>query len=256
MKLTIVSSSGLTNHIIPEFKALGVWTDSPKEADVVINKDPAVGVWTWGKKLTVFWEIDEFLNIGKKHYDHIDMSKVGLHYITHKTYQKHRPNSQVLPMAVRLEDIQSAGHIFDYVHVGRIEDSPVYRNRLNKLIELHQQGQHFAILSTNSYEDYMTKLSNGMFIVDILPFNPDNGLSCLHVRVFEAMATGCLMVEEDPILDELFVKGKHYLPLSEFGKATVKQYEDVSLASFNEIKEKHTWKHRAEQMLKDIQERL
>lgn len=82
----------------------------------------------------------------------------------------------------------------------------------------------------------------------------------LNMRVFEAMATGkCLLTDEIPTLLELFEPGKHLMTFRTIDEAVMKtkmllqdhEFRNaIGQAGLKEILDKHTYKHRALELLK------
>lgn len=250
MKIYFATQSDVPNPLREELSKRGLASESP-DADIVVNRDPCMGVFTRGKKLTIYWEVDEFLNIGKNHYGHIKPEWVDIRYIATPSSQSHRPGIPTLMNAANLP--KKTKKVFDYVYVGRLDDSPLYASRVERLVELNREG--LAILPNAPYEKYLEYLGMGEVIVDLIPKNPENNLFNLHMRVFEAMVRGCLMVDDDTVLKDIFVKDVHYTTLDRFGKITKEEARKIAENSRQEVLKKHTWAHRAEQLLKDIHER-
>lgn len=179
MKISVVSElhNSVYNAIVYELKHRGLYGDG----DVVLNIDPCVGVFTQGKK-TLFWERDDFLNINSRHYDHlIDM--VDIHYIVHPEYLQYRSNAKVLPFAFedRYVDIKKIKK-YEFGFGGSLIPIDIYVERieyLNKINEVY-------FFRDRDYKQYLSKMAQCEYIIDGLPRNPNNNLSCLHPLFYEA----------------------------------------------------------------------
>lgn len=248
---------GAHPYIIKELKKRGLYTDNFEEADIVWNIDSIhhVGIKK-GKKLTIYWELDDFLMAGKN--DHF-YKEADILYVNMPEYIYHYPNgTKILRVAADPDIMKEAPVVkdFDYSFIASIEPLPVYRERiflLDKLFKKSTQIGQKILVSQGLGQEYVNLLSRGKVILDIPPLN-DNGYSCLHMRIYEAMAVGCLMVRHHPMMDRLFEKDVHYVTLDKFGTITDEEIEKIKNNSRKLIIEKHTWSHRVDQVLQDIYE--
>lgn len=241
----------ISNGIVKELKKRGLFSET--NPDVVINIDPVHGKFTRGKK-TILWELDDFLNIGKPHYDEI-AQYVDIRYINHASYLEYYPEgTKVLPTAIDPDILPIPGEpIVKYIFVGSIEPIGIYQNRLIELNKLFAYGEDFYI--TNGKDDFnshLERIVKGEVFVDVLPSNPDNGLSCLHTKIYQAMALSCVMVKFDPILNEQFVKDVHYVTLEKFGKITRLQADKIHRESREYVLKHHTLSNRVDTILQDL----
>ena len=245
---------------VRELMKRGIYTDILEEADVVVNIDSIYNAGIKkGKKLTIYWEVDEFMMCGKnpQFYDQADIIYINMsEYLSY-----YPPGTKVLKMAVDPEEIREYPVVkdFDYVFIGSIEPLPVYRERLlllDKILKLSMHIGKKVLVSHGLGEEYPKLLSRGKVILDFLPMVPESGNVCIHQKLYEAMAVGCVMMNHHPFLDKLFQKDVHYVTLDKFGLITDEEIQRVKEASRKLILEKHTWKHRVDQLLEDIYEKL
>ncbi|WP_338621131.1 glycosyltransferase [Paludibacterium sp. THUN1379] len=97
-------------------------------------------------------------------------------------------------------------------------------------------------------------------------FNLHNGSFGMHARVLEGMGCGSAMFVHTGCFDDTefdikrhFSPGEHYLPLSiEQGAETLRywrerrsQLRDIGLRAAEEVRLRHTWRHRAREILSD-----
>jgi hypothetical protein len=240
-----------------------MYIDDPLSADVVINMDPVNMAFCCGKKMTIFWIVDDFMYAGMENYYSEHMKKSDLIYITHERYSGYFPEKiRFLPMACDPDELKY-GLVkpdFQYIFVGAIELNPLYHNRIRILDSLLKKGEDFYITNGKTtiaevdHDDYMKRIARGKIFVDVLPKNPRNGLSCLHAKIFEAMLLRCVMVEYDSILDTIFEKDVHYLTTDRFGKIDDETCEKVKKNAQFLLLQKHTWEHRVNKILADIKE--
>lgn len=251
--------AGAHPYIIKELKKRNLYTDRVDEADVVWNIDSIhhVGIKK-GKKLTIYWELDDFMIAGrnKEFYDQADIL-----YINMPEYMYfYPPKTKVLRVACdpEIHKEYPVEKDFDYAFIGSIEPLPVYRERiflLDKLLKHSMKIGQKILISHGAGEQYMRLMSRGKIILDFLPQEP-NGNVCIHMRLYESMAVGCLMVHYHPFLDKLFTKNEHYVTLDRFGVMTETEIKRIKENSRRLMIEKHTWSHRVDQVLEDIYERI
>lgn len=238
-------------NVINFLKKMGLYSDNP-EADIVWNIDSIYNVGLKrGKKLTIYWEVDDYMNPGSNYnrgwYD------VDLLYIVHEEYKGYYPDkAKILRVAAdpdfhREHPIQK---FCDYIFVGSIEFLEVYFNRIVILDHLLRTGADMFI-TYGTHEKYPYLMSLGRVILDVIP-KSKSGNACLHGRIYEAMATGCLMIDYHPMLDRIATKDVHYVTYEKFGKITPEEIDRIKKASREHILKNHTFKHRIDQVLKDI----
>lgn len=241
-----------THLIIKEMKREGVFTE--EEADIVLNIDSIHNIGLKkGKKLTLYWETDDFIKKGSntEYYDQSDIV-----YTVSKWYLPYYPD-HAKPLRMACDpDIHKEvkiNKIFDYVFVGSIEPLPTYENRIILLDQYLRSDARMAIMY-GSKADYARNMSMGKVIMNILPRLGDD--FCLNTKCFEIMATGCLMINYHPILDEVATENVHYVGLEKFGNITDEEIYDIKTASRKHMVENHTWNHRVKEIIKDCRERL
>lgn len=244
--------------VIPILKKMNLYTDDLENADIVWNIDSIHNKGLKkGKKLTIYWELDDYMIAGRNNvfYDDPDLL-----YIVHPEYKKYYPEkAKILRMAAEpsFHYERDVPKDFDYCFVSSLEPLPVYENRIYALDRLAKRAFEIGqtiLVGYGSREDYPKLLSRGKVILDILPYlsHPADRV-CIHGRLYESMAVGCLMVDTNPALEAIFEKDKHYLDIERFGEVTDEEIERVKKASREEILAKHTWQHRVDQVLADIQ---
>lgn len=240
--------------VIDKFIKHGAEIVPANEADVVLNVDSIHNTgFKKGKKLTLYWEVDDYLMLGKnkEYYDNADIT-----YIVSQHYLPFYPaGTKVCQMGADPDFHKEDKTVekFDYIFVGSMELLPCYEQRLVVLDRLMRDG-HEIFHTYGSKEDYPKNLSRGKIILNILPRH--NGYACPNTKVFEAMAVGCLMISHDPVLDYMGEAGKHFLTLDRFGKVSDEEIEAVKKAAREHIVNGNTWEHRVLQMIGDIKERL
>ena len=223
------------------------------DGDVVFNVDSihTKGIKK-GKKLTIYWEWDNYMSLGKNKelYDQANIVYVGAKFYL----PFYPPGTKVLYTSVNPERMKEIDvPKFDYVYVGSIEPLPVYEDRIKTLDGLLRSGRE-VFITYGSQDDYVKNLSRGKIILNILP--KAFGYTCVNLKVYEAMAVGCLMTDYNPILDEIAEKDIHYLTLDKFGQVSDEEIKSIKQASREHILKNHTIAHRVQQVIKDIQERL
>ncbi len=232
--------------IIKTLKKKGLYTENPN-AEIIWNIDSIHNIGLKrGTKLTVYWEIDDFMNPGSNPQNY----GVDLLYISHEENLISYPKGTKVLMCAADPDFhkeQPTEKICDYIFVGSIEPLPVYSNRLYVLDKFLRSGASMFI-TYGSLDNYPRLMSQGKVILNILPHV--NGRTGINQRVFEAMSTGCLMVDDYHSL--IGVKDVHYTTLDRFGKITDDEIESIKKASRELIVSKHTWGHRVDQVVKDI----
>lgn len=250
---------GAYPYIIHELMKRGLYVRNHEDADVVWNIDSIhdVGLRK-GKKLTIYWELDDFMIHGRNpHY----YNEVDLLYVNMPDYIYHYPsNTKVLRVAADPDIMKESPIIkdFDYVFIGSIEPLPVYMKRiaiLDQLFKFANKNSLKMMISHGMGQSYVDLMSRGKVILDVPP-EQTNGYSCVHMRIFESMAIGCLMMPYHPTLDKLFTRGEHYLTLDRMGYVTDEEINRIKTASRKLIIEKHTWSHRVDQVLEDIKQCL
>lgn len=247
-------------NIVRELNKRGIYTEHIEEADVVLNIDSIYnnGIKK-GKKLTIYWEVDDFMMCGKnpQFYEQADLLYINMsEYINN-----YPPGTKILRMAVDPEVIKEypVEKDFDYVFIGSIEPLPVYHERLlilDKLLKISMHKGLKVLISHGLGEEYPKLLSRGKIILDTLPIVPESGNICIHQKLYEAMAVGCVMMPYHPFLDKLFIKDVHYVTIDRFGQISDEEIQRVKTNARKLIIEKHTWAHRVDQLLADIYEKL
>lgn len=251
---------GAHPYIIKELIKRDMYTQDVNNADVVWNIDSIhdVGIKK-GKRLTIYWELDDFMIHGKNPQFY---SEADILYVNMPEYIYHYPERTKILRVACDPDIHREAEVlkdFDYSFIGSIEPLPVYMNRIAILDKLLKKSVHLKqkiLISHGGGQEYVNLMSRGKIILDIMPIEPQSGNVCLHMRLYESMAVGCLMVLYHPFLDKLFQKDVHYVTLDKFGLMSDEEIEKVKVASRKLMIEKHTWSHRVEQVLQDIYEHL
>jgi hypothetical protein len=255
-----VQTVGPHSYVISELESRGLYTSNYDVADVVWNIDSIhhVGMKK-GKKLTLYWEADEFMICGKnkQFYEQADINYINMsEYINF-----YPPGTKCLRMAVNPEIMKEypVPKDFDYTFIGSIEPLPVYSQRLyllDKCLKHSMKIGQKILVSHGLGLEFPKLMSRGKVILDFLPLVPETGNICIHQRLYESMAVGCVMVNYHPFLDRLFKKDVHYVTFDKFGTITDEEIQRVKENARKLIVEKHTWKHRVDQVLNDINEKL
>lgn len=240
--------------VIDKFVKHGAELVPVEDADVVLNVDSIHNTgFKKGKKLTLYWEVDDYLMLGKntQYYEQADITYI----VSHRYLPFYPAGTKVCQMGADPDFHKEDKTVekFDYIFIGSLELLPCYEQRHVVLDKLMRAG-HQIFHTYGTQKDYPKNMSRGKVILNVLPYY--NGYACPNTKVFEAMAIGCLMINYDPVLDDMGEINKHYLPLSEFGKVSDEQIEAVKKASREHVINNHTWEHRALQMIKDINEHL
>lgn len=240
---------GYTPNIIEAFRKRGVLSD---DGDIVLNIDSIHNTkLRKGKKLTLYWEIEDYRLLGSNP----DFYNVDILYIGHKRYLPYYPkNTKVMYLACDPEYHKphpTQKPIFDLVFIGGIEYIPSYEERINFIHDMQMCGRDFAIMY-GKREDYTRYTAMGRKILNFL--HKINGNTQINTKVFEAMAMGCLVNNYDSILDELFTPMVHYVPYLMLDTVTEQQAERIKKQSREYVVNNHTWDHRVTQVLNDIYE--
>jgi len=238
--------------VIEALKKKGLYTENPN-AEIIWNVDSIYNNQIKrGTKLTIYWELDDFLNPGHNpHFYNVDLL-----YINSPDYINYYPKGTKILRVAANPDFHKElpiEKICDYIFVGSIEPLPVYWERIGILDRLLRSGANMFI-TFGVQANYPELMSKGRVILNILP--KTNGRVCVNQRFYEAMATGCLMVDHHPMMDEIATKGVHYLTFDDFGTINPERIDKIKKASRELIVSKHTWAHRIDQVVKDIQEKL
>lgn len=234
---------------------MGIYEPDLENADYVLNIDSIhhVGMKK-GKKLTIYWELDDYMTAGnnKPLYDQADLL-----YIVHPEYRMFYPTkTKILPVAADpdFHKEHPVQKLCDYIFVGSMEFLEVYFNRIITLDRCLRSGADmFITYGTKTKYPYLMSL--GRVILDVIPKHA-SGRVCMHAKIYEAMATGCLMVDYHPYMDRIATLNVHYLSFDKFGKATVEEIERIKKASRELIISRHTWKHRINRIISDIHDLL
>lgn len=249
-----IETTAIAKSFRKELLKRNLYTEDIENADIVFNLDSIhkTGIKK-GKKLTFYYEIDDFMHRGKNVHWYFNSSLV---YIVHPyNLGNYPPNTRVMPPAVDPEVHKPLGieRPYDYVFVGNIEPLSVYEDRILTLGRLGLNPFSMAIFCGKG-NDYVRDSNLGKIILNILP--REGEAHCINARNYEAMAMGCLMVNEAPGLEVIGEKNKHYLTLDKYGKVTDEEIATISKASREHVLANHTWSHRVDQLLADIKERL
>lgn len=247
---------GPHSYIAQELDKRGLYTQDLDNADIVWNIDSihTKGIKK-GRVLTIYWEVDEFMICGRNTQFY---SQADLNYINMSEYLPYYPpGTRCLRMAVNPDEMKEYPVIkdFDYSFIGSIEPLPVYRERLlllDKVLKKSMRIGQKVLVSHGLGEEFPRLMSRGKIILDFLPIVPETGNICIHQRLYESMAVGCVMLNYHPFLDRLFQKDVHYVTFDRFGSMTDEQIHTIKENSRKLIVEKHTWKHRVDQVLNDI----
>jgi hypothetical protein len=238
--------------VIDTLEKKGLYTENPN-SEIVWNVDSIHNSkLKRGVKLTIYWELDDFMSPGHnpQFYD------VDLLYINSPDYLSYYPKgTKILRVAANPDFHRElpVEKVCDYIFVGSIEPLPVYWERIGILDKFLRSGENIFITygNINNYPELMSK---GRVIINILP--KIDGRVCINQKFYEAMATGCLMVDYHPMMDDIAIKDVHYTTLDRFGKITDEEINKIKKASRELIVSKHTWGHRVDQVVKDINEYL
>ena len=257
MKIVINTDSpngSYTYNLVNEIKKRGLYTED-LDADVVFNIDSIhkKGIRK-GKKLTIYWEIEDYRFLGG---NKLFYSEVGLLYIGHKKYLPYYPaGTKVMYLACNPDFHKDTGEkkIFDLVFVGGIEYLPTYFDRITTLHYLQVKGINMGVLYGKPSE-YPKLNSMGRMILNILPKTLE-GNAHINCRVYEAMAMGCLVNNYNSILNEVIIPNIHYVTLDKFENITQEEIDKIKKVSRELVIAKHTWSHRVDQLLEDINDRI
>ena len=241
-----------THVIIDEFKKRNLYSE---DGEIVFNIDSIhnKGIRK-GKRLTIYWEIEDFRLMAS---NRLFYQEADILYIGHKKYLPLYPsNTKVMYLACNPDYHKEVktDKLFNIVFVGGLEYLPTYYDRITILHSLQVQGENMAILYGKK-EEYTKLNSMGRMILNILPKTLE-GNAQINARVFEAMAMGCLVTNYDPILDEVITPNIHYIPLDKINLVTDEQIDRIKKTSREYVINSHTWSHRIDQLLKDIDDRL
>lgn len=251
-----VNSDRLDKHVaywvIDALKKKGLYTENPN-AEIIWNIDSIHNSsLKRGTKLTIYWELDDFMNPGHNP----QLYGVDLLYINSPDYLNYYPKgTKILRVAANpdFHKEHQGEKICDYIFVGSIELLPVYLDRISVLDKMLRSGANMFV-TFGTQQNYPELMSKGKVILNILP--KLNGRVCINQRFYEAMSTGCLMVDYNPMMDDIAVRDIHYTTIDKFGTITEEEINRIKKASRELILEKHTWDHRVEQVVKDIYEHI
>lgn len=237
--------SGVTPFVIQELQKRG-YDPFVSEADLVINIDSIhnTGIRK-GKKRTIYIENDSYIYQGSnyQYYDAVDRV-----YISQKNVLDRYPiHTKVVygafdPDWHKNVDVSKTT---EYIFIGSTAPIPVYENRNKILNELNITPIYGA------RDEYPKLLSSGKIILNILP--RVGHVACLNLKLYEAMATGCLMTDYDSVLDEIAIKDIHYLTLDKYKKTTDEEIARIAKASREHVLKHYTYAHYITNILEDIE---
>lgn len=226
----------------------------PREADLIINVMPCSKFVSFCSVPTVYWEIDCHLVRGSKpdFYEQANLVYIGqAAYIDFYP----RPKTRVLPLACDpvLHSRQKVKkELFDIGFIGN--DTYPQRRTL-----LEQLSLNFDLLRTNTKPGlpYAKALSECKSC-----FNRSMDRD-INMRFFEALSIGRLLFTDYVPGQELFAEAdKHYILYKDWADLRKKltyylkhenEREALALAGSNHIKRHHTYDHRLNQIIEDIQ---
>lgn len=236
--------------IIDKLKKRNLYSE---DGEIVFNIDSIHNSgFRKGKKLTIYWEIEDYRYQGmnKQYYEDSDIL-----YIGHKAHKEFYPSkSKVMYLACdpeRHKEVK-ADKLYDIVFVGTVEFLPTYIDRITILHDLQLRRLNMAILYGKQSE-YMKHLCSGRLALNVLPRTVNDKVQ-INAKVYEIMATTCLVQNYNPILDELFAPNVHYVPLEKIEIVTNAEIERIKKTSRQYMIDSHTWDHRIDQLVKDIYE--
>lgn len=245
---------GGPRFFINALERMGLRDDS--NSDIVLNLDSVHNkIFRNGRKCTVYIEGDQFLQRGKNK-DFYRRS--DLLYIGDNRYKKYYPaKAKILTAGIDIDYHypRNIEKIYDYVFIGQLEGNKVYKRR--KLVLDKIKNSKFNVLITEGNIDtYCEDLSSGRVILNILPRKGRS--NCLNMRVFEGMAIGTLMTDDNKLFKELgFVKNFHYLPLQRFGENfSNKELERIHKAGSEYVLKNFTYQKAIKQIIKDVKDFL
>jgi len=152
--------------------------------------------------------------------------------------------------------------IYDIVFIGNLNLEGINAQLYSKRIELLKLlGEKFNLkVFSGIYGQEMARIYSQSKIV----FNKSRR-DDLNFRIFEAMACGSLLITDRPRpevgLEEFFQDGKHLILYNnekdliekvDYYLKHEKEREEIALAGYKEVLEKHTIEHRTTQMLKIV----
>jgi len=251
MKITVNTDwfdRAFTPLIVNELKRRDLYGE---DGDIVFNIDSIhnKGIRI-GKRLTIYWEIEDYrlLTSNKEFYE-----KADILYIGHKKYLPYYPaGTKVMYLACNPDYHKAVktDKLFDVVFVGGLEYLITYLDRITILHDLQLKGTNMAILYGKK-DEYVKLNSMGKMILNILP-KTLQGNAQINARVYEAMAMGCLVCNYDPVLDEIITPNIHYITHDKIDITTDEQIERIKKTSREYVINNHTWSHRIDQLLGDI----
>jgi hypothetical protein len=237
-------------YLTKAFSELGHELVGGYEADLVVEIDgmPHVGRLDGAKYF--FWDTDSFLhdplpNAGET-YDKIFIAGCPEDLV------KYPPGTVFLPHAhdPEFHKPYDEKKEFDLVMIGSMTN--IYEERKNLVNKLRQR---FTVLEETAEpgEDYSRKMSRGKLI-----FNRSLGEQNIPMRFFEGMAIGTLLHNDTGNLEEFATPHTHFIPYrderdmlmqAEYYLNHDDEREEIARAAREYVLSKHTYKHRAEEML-------
>lgn len=221
-----------------------------ENADLVVEIDgmPHVGKQEGAKYF--FWDTDSFLHdplkTAQDTYDKMFIAGAP------EDLAKYPPGTVFLPHAFDPEfhKPHDEEKEFDIVMIGSMTN--IYSERMRLVNSLRQR---FTVLeeTRNPGHEYAKALSRGKLI-----FNRSLGEQNIPMRFFEGMAIGTLLHNDTGNLDEFATPHVHFIPYrderdmliqAEYYLSHDDEREEIARASREHALSKHTYKHRAEEML-------
>jgi len=157
---------------------------------------------------------------------------------------------------------------YDVGFIGHVQETPNYNGftRVEALDRLFKEfpnfyygSRHPAFPGVNLFEDAAKKFSLSKIVFNI-SIKDD-----INMRVFETLSTGSfLLTNWIPTLGELFEDGKHLVTYKTLDEMVEKAHyyleheeerEKIAQAGYEEFINKHTYKHRVEQILSIVAEK-
>lgn len=235
-------------YLTKAFSELGHDIVTGHEADLVVNVDGMPHVDRLPGAKYFFWDTDSFMHEPNESTLAFDKVFIGG---SPKDLERYPEGTVFLPHA-----FDPAYHFycnvpkeFDLVFIGRTDN--IYSKRNNLMRDLSARYKMF-IASAEPGIDYSYQMSKGRVIFNMSL--ADN----IPMRFFEARAIGCLVQNRVTGIDDYCIDGEDCFIYDEDNPlydvidnllANPKMIERVSKKSRKEVFAKHTYKHRAKEIL-------
>ena len=232
--------------------------NNPEEAEIVFNMGSIHNKGLIkGKRLTLYLESDDYLYLGRNKEYYKDSDIV---YISSKKYLKYYPPHTKLTFPAINPNFHRELPVekrYDFVYIGTLEPLPVYINRLRWLNAFIRVTESIYI-GYGRPETYPLLMSMGKVILNFLPLDPNTNSAGLNMKITESMAMGCMLTDYKDVLDDVAVRGVHYLTIDDFNQKKINEarINEVKKASRELVIKNYTFRHQVDKILNDIDEKL